>query len=125
MPKVNILRRAPLTESPIPIQFSVPIREVLFDTTSKIDVLEDYRKFLTAIDSNLPRILLCVSHEADLDISANDVERVKLLKGDKNPIAVLRNGIKGTAKGVIDCEGLELKFELKGRELRFEILNRR
>lgn len=125
MTKVTILRRTPLKESPIPINASVPIREVLFDTASKMSALQDYTKFLTALDSNLPRVLLCVSHEAGIDISANDVERVKLLQGDENPIAVLRDGNKGTAEGLIDYEGLQLKFELKGRELRFEMLNRR
>lgn len=42
MAKVNILCRASLKESLIPIQCAIPIREVLFDTASKMSALEDY-----------------------------------------------------------------------------------
>lgn len=124
MAKVTILRRASLKESVIPIQFAVPIGEVLNDVTFQISTLEKYHKFLNALNSDLSRVLLYVSQSAGVRIYEYDVEEVKLIRGNMNPIVVLRTD-KGKGEGVISYDGTEVKFELDGRELRFEMLNRR
>lgn len=128
MASVRIIRlkESSIKESVLSLELTVPVTNVITDLDVEINSLQHFRTLISALTSDLPRILFLVTTESCQDIYKSDIQEVKMVKDkDKEkgliPTLVLRKDFN-TSEGVINYEGIALTFELKGRKLVFGIM---